>query len=159
MYFALFLMVCLENSWFWGVRTYILGFGLIFWLYGLIFWVCGLIFLVFGLIFWVYGLIFGVWTCTLGVWTYTLGVRVGSGQPGGRVGSGGRPGRVSSAFGEKTILGICIRKRVTIAYIIEFWTWGIFTKKTRAEKCCILACCTRRDLSYETDSEPKTKTV
>ena len=68
----------------------------------------------------------------------------------GRVGSGGRPGRVSSTFGEKQFWGS--------VSIIEFWTWGIFIKKTRAEKCCILACCTGWDLSYETDSGPKTKT-
>ena len=36
---------------------------------------------------------------------------------------------------------------------------GMISKKTRAEKCCILACFARRDLSYETDSGPKTKTV
>ena len=136
MHFALFLNIFLEDIWFLGGRTYILGFRLIFWLHGFIFWVCGPTFLVFGLIFWVYGLIFGVWTCILGVWTYTLGVRVGSGRDG-RVGSG-RVGRAAGS-GEfsiwgKPILGICIRKRITIGYIIEFWTWGIFTKKdTRRE--------------------------
>ena len=35
----------------------------------------------------------------------------------------------------------------------------MISKKARAEKCCILACLTRRDLSYETNSRPKTKTV
>ena len=112
-----------------------------------------------------------VWTYILGFWTYTLGfelifcvlnlyfgcLNLYFGYSG-RVGSGGRPGRESSTFGEKSILGICIWKKVTVDYIIEFWTWGNFTKKTRAEKCCILVCCMRRDLSYEIDSGPKTKT-
>ena len=130
-------------STYFGVRTYILGFEVIFW--------------VSGLIFWVLDLYLGVWTSNLGVWTYTSGVRVGSGRPDRPGRAGGRVGWVQH-LGGKSILGICIRKKVSIDYIIEFWTWGIFTKKTRAEKCCIFAVLSRRDLSYETDSGPKTKT-
>ena len=37
-------------------------------------------------------------------------------------------------------------EKVDIVYITEFWFWGIFTKDVS------------RDLSYETDSGPKTKT-
>ena len=60
--------------------------------------------------------------------------------------AGGRPGRESSKHGEKSILGICT-------------PFCIFPRKTRAKVSRILASCTRRDLSYETDSGPKTKTV
>ena len=50
-------------------------------------------------------------------------------------------------------------EKLNIVYIIEFWLWGIFTKKTRTEISRILACRMRRDLSYETHSGTKTKTV
>ena len=59
----------------------------------------------------------------------------------------------------RTFFRNCIlKKNPNVAYIIESWHFGILTKKARAEKCCILACFGRRDLSYETDSGPKTKT-
>ena len=38
-------------------------------------------------------------------------------------------------------------------------TFACFTKKTRAEKWLRMPRCSSRDLSYETDSGPKTKTV
>ena len=126
----------------------ILGFWPVFGVSGIVFGVSGLIFWVSGLIFWVSELILRVFEWGRVEW-------VGSGRSGG---SGGRPGRVSSTFGEKSILGICIRKKVSIVYIFGFWTWGIFTKKTRAEKCCIFVCRTLSDLSYEIDLGPKTKT-
>ena len=139
--------------------------GLIFWVSAFIFWVSDLYVGCLDLYFDCLDLYSGLWTyilgsdlICLGLWTYTSGVRVGSDQIE-RVRRVGRPGRVSSTFGEKSILGICIRKKkVSIDYIIEFWTWGNFTKKTRAEKCCIFAVLSRRDLSYETDSGPQTKT-
>ena len=64
-----------------------------------------------------------------------------------------------TSMGKESIFGICILKKLNIAYILESWLWGIFTKKTRAEKWWNLAAVSRRDLSYETDSGPKTKTV
>ena len=45
--------------------------------------------------------------------------------------------------------------------ILEIWfllIFGIFTKKTRAEISRRMVRFSRRDLSYETDSGPKTKT-
>ena len=59
----------------------------------------------------------------------------------------------------RTFFRVSIRKNLNIGYILEFWQSGAIPKKTRAEKCCILVCFARRDLSYETDSGPKTKTV
>ena len=76
---------------------------------------------------------------------------------GGR--TDGRPGRVTGTFAKESILGICILKNLNIVYIIESWLLDMFTKKTRAEKWWNLAAVSRRDLSYETDSGPKTKTV
>ena len=49
-----------------------------------------------------------------------------------------------------------------ILEILEIWfflIFGIFTKKTRAEISRRMVRFSRRDLSYETDSGPKTKTV
>ena len=76
---------------------------------------------------------------------------------GGR--ADGRPGRVTETFAKESILGICILNKLNIVYIIESWLFDIFTKKTRAEKWWNLAAVSRRDLSYETNSGPKTKTV
>ena len=72
--------------------------------------------------------------------------------------AGGRVGWLKS-IGKESILGICILKNLNIVYIIESWLFYIFTKKTRAEKWWNLVAVSRRDLSYETDSGPKTKTV
>ena len=58
----------------------------------------------------------------------------------------------------RTFFRASIQKNLNIAYIFELWQSGIIPKKTRAEISHIWACCTRRDLSYETDSGPKTKT-
>ena len=66
-----------------------------------------------------------LYRCTLCFWTYTLGVRAG-GRPAGRVGW-------LKSIGKESILGICILKNLNIVHIIEYWLWGIFTKKTRAE--------------------------
>ena len=114
-----------------GLWTRILLSGLIFWVSGLIFWVSGLIFWVSELILWV------------------------SGRADGR--AGGRVGWVKH-LGGKSIFGICILKTLNIVYIIECWLFGILTKKTRAEKWRRLLRKMSRDLSYETDSGPKTKT-
>ena len=78
------------------------------------------------------------------------------GRTGGRV--AGRPGRVTETFAKESILGICILKKLNIVYIVESWLFDIFAKKARAGISRILACRMRRDLSYETDSGPKTKT-
>ena len=107
-------------------RTYILTV----WTYIFDFWtyISG-----FGLIFLVLDSYLGVWTSNLGVWTYTLGVRVGSGGSAGSAGSGGRPGRVSSTFGEKSILGICIRKKQVLTILLDS-ELGVFLQKRRAPK-------------------------
>ena len=55
-------------------------------------------------------------------------------------------------------VGTCILKNIDIRCIIEGWLFDMISKKTRAEKWCNLAAVSRRDLSYETDSGPKTKT-
>ena len=55
-----------------------------------------------------------------------------------------------------TSMPICFVKKSI--YGPQNWV-GMISKKTRAENCCILACFARRDLSYETNSRPKTKTV
>ena len=137
-----------------GVRTYIfecpdLYFGCLRPYFGCLdlYFRCLDLFSGFWTYIWVSGLIY--WVSELILWVS------GSGRVG-RVGRAAGSGEFS-VWG-KSILGICIGKKVSIDYIIEFWTWGIFTKKTRAEKCCILACCMRRDLSYETHLGPKTKT-
>ena len=124
------------------------------WVSGLVFWVSGLIFYVSDLYFDCLDLYFMFldsycvfWTYILGVWTYTSGIRVGSGGSTGSAGSGGRPGRVSSTFGGKPIWGICIRKKVTIDYIIEFWTWGILQKR-RAPKNAAFWRAARAEISH-----------
>ena len=71
--------------------------------------------------------------------------------------AGGRVGWLKS-IGKESILGICILKKLNIVYIIESWLFGIFTKKTRAEKSRRLVRQMPRDLSYETHLGPKTKT-
>ena len=78
------------------------------------------------------------------------------GRAGGR--ADGRPGRVTETFAKESILGICILKKLNIVYIIEYWLWGIFTKKTRAEISRKTHRRMSRDLSYETHLGPKTKT-
>ena len=89
--------------------------------------------------------------------------RVGS----GRIGSGGSGGRVGwvQHLGEKSIWGICIWKKVSIDNISKFWTWSNFWQKDARRKMLPIRGTTtttitgsRRDLSYETDSGPKTKT-
>ena len=59
----------------------------------------------------------------------------------------------------RTFFRYNILKKLNIAYIIESWHFGIWTKKTRAEKLWNLVRFSRRDLSYETDSGPKTETA
>ena len=76
---------------------------------------------------------------------------------GGR--AAGRPGRVTETFAKQHIFRISIQKNLNIVYIIESWLFDIFSKKTRAEISWNLARFSRRDLSYETNSGPKTKTV
>ena len=49
-------------------------------------------------------------------------------------------------------------ENTNIAYIIEGWFFDMFPKQMRAEKWYNLTAVSRRDLSYETDSGPKTKT-
>ena len=117
-----------------GSRTYILGLGLIFWLYGLIFCFLDSYFdcldLYFG--FWTY-----IWVSGLLIWVSELILRVsGSGRVGrvgsaGSAGSGGRPGRVSSTFGGKSILGICVRKKYILTILLNS-ELGVFLQKRRA---------------------------
>ena len=78
--------------------------------------------------------------------------------------TGGRVGRAAGsgdwkAWGKNPFWELAAGKNIDIVYIIEYWLWGIFTKKTRAEKWRRLVRKMRRDLSYETNSGPKTKTV
>ena len=49
-------------------------------------------------------------------------------------------------------------ENTNIQYIIEGWLFDMISKKTRAEQWLNLAAVSRRDLSYETNSGPKTKT-
>ena len=51
-----------------------------------------------------------------------------------------------------------IQKKLNITYILEFWQSGVIPKKTRAEISRKTHRRMPRDLSYETDSDPKTKT-
>ena len=58
-----------------------------------------------------------------------------------RVSGSGRVGRVERAAGSGEF-NVCL----------GILNAGYFYKRnTRGEKCCILVCCTRRDLSHETD--------
>ena len=59
----------------------------------------------------------------------------------------------------RTFFRVSILKNLNIADIIESRHFGILTKKTRAEISRKTHRRMPRDLSYETDSGPKTKTV
>ena len=104
-------------------------------------------------IFFGLGLIFECLDLHFGLWTHILGFelifgclnlyfgcpdgraagRVGSGRAGS-AGSGGRPGRESSAFGEKNILGICIRKKKVLFIFLDSELGVFFYKKDARRK-------------------------
>ena len=55
-------------------------------------------------------------------------------------------------------LGNMYLEKKMLYMLLNAELWLFLQKKACAEKCYILACFARRDLSYETDSGPKTKT-
>ena len=117
----------------------------------LIFWSPGNIGYWSFLIFWSPGNI-GYWIL---LFSHILEIRAA----GGRRRAGGSRGCVVLPW---IIFGTCFLEFPDILEILEIWfllIFGIFTKKTRAEISRRMVRFSRRDLSYETDSGPKTKTV